>query len=289
VSHPANTDPRRVDTRLGPLSVATLGDGPPAVLWHSMLLDSTTWTRVCEPLATTRRLIMVDAPNHGGQAGERRPFSEPDCVGAARDILDTEDVRDPVDWLGCSLGGRVGVLFAEAHPDRCRTLTAIGAPMPGFGDRERRLIRLLARLYRVGGPRAVMGPVLDSMLGPKARTEDPVAAALVEAAVRRADRRGMYDALHWIHLNRRDLTPLLETIKTPTLFTTGPDDPYWTVAQAGRAAARMSNGARAVLPGAGHVGPLFRAPAELVELVRAFWANPLDTVAACREAGGSRS
>jgi hypothetical protein len=29
-------DRRTVDTRLGPLAVRLLGDGPPAVLWHSL-------------------------------------------------------------------------------------------------------------------------------------------------------------------------------------------------------------------------------------------------------------
>ena len=32
-----------VPTRLGPLRVETAGSGPPAVLWHSLFVDSTTW------------------------------------------------------------------------------------------------------------------------------------------------------------------------------------------------------------------------------------------------------
>jgi hypothetical protein len=38
-----------VSTRLGPIRMQTIGGGPPAVLWHSLFVDSTTWTRVQQP------------------------------------------------------------------------------------------------------------------------------------------------------------------------------------------------------------------------------------------------
>ena len=43
-----------VPTRLGDLRVETCGSGPPAVLWHSLFVDSTTWERVREPLCCVR-------------------------------------------------------------------------------------------------------------------------------------------------------------------------------------------------------------------------------------------
>ena len=62
-----------VPTRLGPLHVETVGSGPPAVLWHSLFVDSATWNRVRVPLAAERRLILIDGPNHGGSPPTRRP------------------------------------------------------------------------------------------------------------------------------------------------------------------------------------------------------------------------
>jgi pimeloyl-ACP methyl ester carboxylesterase len=69
------------------LRVQTIGSGPPAVLWHSLFVDSTTWTRVQQPLATARRLLLIDGPAHGGSPPVRRPFTLHDCVGAAIDVL----------------------------------------------------------------------------------------------------------------------------------------------------------------------------------------------------------
>ena len=154
MSNPESTSPRQVTTRLGPLAVATAGSGPPAVLWHSLFVDSTTWSRLTPLLETERRLVLIDGPNHGGNPPLRRPFALEDCVGAALDVLDELRISGPVDWLGNAWGGHVGVMFAAAHPERCRTLTAIGAPIHAYSAADRRRTRLLSVLYLAAGARA---------------------------------------------------------------------------------------------------------------------------------------
>lgn len=274
-----------VPIRVGTLHVETLGNletignGPPVVLWHSLFVDSTSWLRLRTPLSAQRRLVLVDGPNHGGHPPTRIPFSLDDCVGAAVDILDHLGVEEPVDWLGNAWGGHVGVLFAAAYPDRCRSLVAIGAPIHALSSADRRRTRLLSTLYRLLGARPVVNLLVDALLGPHARTQDPDGAAIVADAFRRADRRGMYDAIRWLSLHRRDLTAVLDQIATPTLLTTGLDDPMWTVEAARTAATQLPNGALAILPGAGHIGPLLQATPEVNELVTAFWADPSGTVA----------
>jgi len=284
MSHPDNTTPFTVATRLGPLHVATIGSGPPALLWHSLFVDSTTWSRLHTAMAAERRLVLVDGPNHGGNTPVRHPFTLDDCVGVAVDVLDELGIAEPVDWLGNAWGGHVGVLFAAAHAERCRTLTAIGAPIHALSDADRRRTRLLSLLYRAGGPRLVAGLLVEALLGPGARANDPDGAAIVADAFGRAERRGMYDAIRWLSLGRRDLTPVLDRLDTPTLLTTGPDDPMWTTAAARDAAAHLRTGALAILPGAGHVGPLLQAAPDVTELVTAFWREPDRTIATQRRA-----
>src|SRR5260370_2509846 len=64
MNEPARSSVTSVPTRLGPLRVETVGSGPPAVLWHSLFVDSTSWVRVREPLASVRRLLLFAAPGH---------------------------------------------------------------------------------------------------------------------------------------------------------------------------------------------------------------------------------
>jgi pimeloyl-ACP methyl ester carboxylesterase len=267
-----------VPTRLGPLRARVVGDGPPALLWHSLFVDSTTWRRVEPALAARRRLIIVDGPNHGANARAGRRFALDDCVGVAVDVLDHLGVDGSVDWLGNAWGGHVGILFAATHPERCRSLAAIGAPVHALSPSDRREIVLLAALYRVFGPRAVVRPLAKALVG----AGDREATAVVSGAFARAGRRGMYDATRWLSLARRDLIPVLPRVAAPTLLTTGTDDPMWTVADARSAVGHLPQGALVVLPGAGHVGPLLRAAPEVTEVVTALWSDPAGAVARWR-------
>jgi pimeloyl-ACP methyl ester carboxylesterase len=282
---PAHISAAKVPTRLGPLHVQTVGSGPPAVLWHSLFVDSTTWVRVAQPLAATRRLVLIDGPAHGDNPPVPHRFTLDDCVGAAADVLDHFGIDEPVDWLGNAWGGHVGILFAAAHPGRCRTLTAIGAPVHALTAAERRQTVLLSSLYRITGPvRPLVNTLVDALLGPCARADDAEGAALVADAFRRADRRGMYAAIRWLSLGRRDLTPVLDTIGAPTLLTTGAHDPMWTTTNAHAAAAHLPQGGLVILPGAGHIGPLLQAPSNVAELVTGFWREPAAQVAHHRDA-----
>lgn len=83
MSQPARTSYATVATRRGPLHVEAAGSGPPAVLWHSLLVDSTTWDRLRAPLAAERRLVLIDGPNHGGSPPVRRPFTLVTAITAA--------------------------------------------------------------------------------------------------------------------------------------------------------------------------------------------------------------
>jgi pimeloyl-ACP methyl ester carboxylesterase len=144
---------------------------------------------------------------------------------------------------------------------------------------------LLRRLYRLAGPvPPLVNLLVDALLGPRARAEDPQGAALVADAFRRADRRGMHAAIGWLSLDRPDLTPLLDRLATPTLLTTGQHDPMWTTDNARIAAAHLANGALVILPGAGHIGPLLQAARAVVELINAFWRDPAATIAHYRAA-----
>ena len=289
MDQPATTTSTWITTRLGPLHVQVTGSGPPALLWHSLFVDSTTWDRLRPRLAADRRLVLVDGPNHGDNPRQESSFTLDDCVGVAVDILDHLNIYGPVDWLGNAWGGHVGILFAAAHPERCRTVMAIGAPIPALSAGERRKIQLLAALFLVGGSRSVLRPLLDALVGNAIRAEDPDGAAIVANAFSRAGHNGMYDAVRWLSLRRTDLTPVLERLDTPTLLVTAKTDPMWTLPAAHAAATHLRHGSVAVLPGTGHIGPLLEATPEAAELISAFWREPGSTIATQQAAFGGAS
>lgn len=271
-----------VPTRLGPLSVQDVGSGPPAVLWHSLFVDSTTWDRVRAPLSALRRLIVIDGPSHGHSPPAKRLFSSDECAGAASDILGHLGIEGPIDWVGNAWGGHVGILFASRAPDRCRSLVTIGTPIHKLSAAEHRRNGALVALYRITGPIGLLvKPVSDALLGTDAEAVDPQAAQMVVEAFRSPDRRGMYLAARSVMLQRQDLTSTVTALATPTLIISGADDALWSPGDAQALAAHMPAASAATAPGAGHVAPILHGATAVVDLVTGFWTQTAPISGTC--------
>jgi pimeloyl-ACP methyl ester carboxylesterase len=276
---------RSIETRLGMLRVREAGSGPPAVLWHSLFVDSTSWSQVVAGLAAHRRLLLIDGPSHGDSECWVEPFTLDDCVGAAGDVLDRLGVREPVDWVGNAWGGDVGIAFAGSQADRCRTLVTIGTPVRQLNAAERHPIEVMLPLYRLAGPvRPIISALADALLGPGA---DPDAVTMLARAFRRATRSGMRNAVRCAALERPGLDESLDAVRAPTLMVAAATDRLWSAAEARAAAQSRSGVGFASLPGAGPVAPLFRAAPAVVALVANFWFDPLAYVSS-RPAADSR-
>ena len=260
-----------VATRLGPLNVQLDGSGPPAVLWHSLFVDSTSWKRLRQRLAAARTLILIDGPGHGPNEPPPGPFGLPDCAGAGRDVLDALAIAGPVDWLGNAWGGHVGVYFAAAYPQDCRTLLTIASPIHALPPADRRSVQLAYVLHRLGGPRTVASPLTDALLGKALRKSDPEAGAIVRTAFVRANRAGMREAIRSVSLNRPDATDRLAAVKAPTLMVTGAEDLMCSPEDTAAWAALVPSGRSQVVPGAGHLAPLFDP--RLADIIIDFWAS----------------
>ena len=258
-----------VPTAVGQLHVRTVGNGPPALLWHSLFVDSSSWERVLVPLAQQRTLVVVDGPSHGGSEPATQLFTLDDCATAAGQILDHLDVAQPVDWVGNAWGGHVGIVVAATQPARIRSLVTIGTPAAALTARERRNIRPLVTLYRALGPvTPLVKGVQQALLG---KGPDSADASIVSHALRNADRRGMHVAMRSIMLNRPSLLPLLPAIAAPTLVVTVKDDAYDPLAAARDAAHQIPNCEVLELPGQGHLSPLLQTPGDLTEALTRFW------------------
>lgn len=260
-----------IATRLGRLNVDVDGSGPPAVLWHSLFVDSTSWDRLRRQLATRRTLILVDGPGHGRSQPPPGPFDVADCAAAADEILDALAMPRPVDWLGNAWGGHVGVQFAASQPQACRSLITVASPIRSLTSGERRLVLLVHYVHRVTGPRLLASPVTDELLGRKLRRSDPEAAAAVRAAFTGADRSGMSEAIRSISLNRADATDHLTAIKAPTLMVAGADHTMCSPADTASWAAQVPQGRSRTVDGSGPLAPLFDT--RTATLITDFWSE----------------
>jgi pimeloyl-ACP methyl ester carboxylesterase len=263
----------QIRTRVGELSVRVRGEGPTAVLWHSLFVDDRSWQRVEEALARDRRLVIITGPGHGASTDPGHRYSLDDCGAAAAETLAALDITEPVDWVGNAWGGHVGIVFAATWPERCRTLVTLGTPVQAYGRSERLQFRILLSVYRVTGMVDFLSSgIRDALLSPRTRSNDPEAVALVLDSLRTMDRRALANAMVSISLERPDLTRRLSSIRCPTLFVTGADHPEWAGDQAEASSRMLSTGSAAVVPDTAYLIPL-EAPRATIQHVRDVWAR----------------
>jgi pimeloyl-ACP methyl ester carboxylesterase len=107
------------------------GTGPPIVLVHGATADHTAW-RTAEPLlAPTHTLYAIDRRGRGA-SGDTLPYGiarEYEDVAAVVDAVAAAEGR-PVDVVGHSYGGRVGLGAALLSPSLRRLVVYEGAPAP---------------------------------------------------------------------------------------------------------------------------------------------------------------
>ncbi len=264
-----------VPTCLGDLHVRRTGTGPPAVLWHSLWVDSRSWGPLVESLAAQRQVVTIDGPGYGTSSPIHRDFTLDECASAAGEVLDTLGLQT-VDWIGNAWGGHVGITLAIAAPHRLRSLTTIAAPITPVSRRQRWTQTYpLAALYRLLGPNPLLTNVLfDVLLGGAGATQ-PDQAAELKSAFREMDRESVRRTIRFMH-QWRALTDQLPAVNVPALFMTGDlGDQHWSPAAA-RAAADTMPDARVVrLSGAGHVGPLLVDADVIAQAVTGFWSSLL--------------
>lgn len=96
------------------------GSGAPLLILHGLFGSGSNWGRVARELSARRRVIAVDLRNHGDS-----PWSETmDYTEMADDVMRLVDhlgLRQ-ADVLGHSMGGKVAMALALAHPQAVRRL-----------------------------------------------------------------------------------------------------------------------------------------------------------------------
>lgn len=105
------------------------GDGPPVVLVHAGVADRRQWNHEFAWLAAEFRVLRYDLRGHGKSIpveGEFRHMA--DLVA----LLDQRGFTQPIVLIGCSIGGRLALDFALAHPARVKALVLVGAGVSGF-------------------------------------------------------------------------------------------------------------------------------------------------------------
>ncbi|HEU5190712.1 MAG TPA: alpha/beta fold hydrolase [Methylomirabilota bacterium] len=252
---------------------------PPVILLHGITGHARTWDTLAEALAPQWRVLALDQRGHGDSEpapdGDYTPGAMADDLEAFVDALGYRRFT----LLGLSMGGRVAMGFAGAHPDRVERLVIVDiAPEihpPGMA-RIRTMIanapetieseEWAVETAMAANPRADVGELRHRIKHALKRAPDGTLTWKYARDVREMMRRG----------TRRDPLELWERlthITCPTLLVRGAESDVLSPALAQRVVAALPDGRLVEVAAAGHTVPGDR-PAEFVDVVRRFLASP---------------
>ena len=252
---------------------------PPVILLHGITGHARTWDTLAEALAPQWRVLALDQRGHGDSDsapdGDYTTGAMADDLAAFADALGYRRFT----LLGLSMGGRVAMDFAGAHPDRVERLVIVDiAPEihpPGMA-RIRTMIanapetieseEWAVETAMAANPRADVGELRHRVKHALKRTPDGALTWKYARDVREMMRRG----------TRRDPLELWERlthITCPTLLVRGAESDVLSPELAQRVVAALPDGRLVEVAAAGHTVPGDR-PAEFVEVVRRFLASP---------------
>ena len=229
------------------LHATSSGEGPLVVLLHPVGLDGTFWGALPATLEPHRRVLCVDLAGHGRSPAVGRPRPIEDYADDVAAVV--RSVGGPATVVGLSFGGMVAQMLALRHPSLVDALIPCGCGGT-FPDEVRPVLRERGLAAERGG----MAAIID---GTMARwfTEpflaDP-AAERVRAKLSSTDVDGW--SAGWHAIAELNATPLLGTLRVPTLVLAGERDVATTPAMAETTVGRAIPGARFhLLPNAPHM------------------------------------
>ncbi len=247
------------------LHVEREGHGPPLLFLHGGLqFFSSSFAAERVVFAASRTVIGIDQRGHGHSPDDSRSFSYQEMADDTAAVLRQLQLG-PVDIVGESDGGDVGLLLARDHPELVRRLVVTGANLragPPADEAARRMAWSDSQI-------AERTRVLEAQLPPSFRTDYEAVSP---------DGPGHWQTL-LIKSYRLWMTPVvvepatLKKILSPVLVIAGDHD-FTSIEETAEIFRGLPNGQLLIVPRAGH-GTFRDRPALMTLAVREFLEAPL--------------
>jgi pimeloyl-ACP methyl ester carboxylesterase len=208
------------------LAYSDTGTGSPvALLVHGFPLNRSMWDpQIGRLRAAGWRVIAPDLRAFGAsEAGPRGALTMDLHADDLAALLHGLSVREPVVYVGLSMGGYVGFAFWRRHPDRMRALALLDTrASPDTPEAQADRHRLAAEVEATGSPQPVIEAMMPRMFSPHLRPHS-VPEQLVRGMMASSSTRAVADGARGLAL-RPSSFPTLATISVPSLVVVGEFD-----------------------------------------------------------------
>ena len=217
---------------------------PVLVLSHSMGANREFWDPQVEALSEKFHLLLYDHRGHGASESPPQPWTMDDFGEDLVRLLDTLDL-DTVHFCGLSLGGMVGIWFAQNAPDRLDQL--IIANTTAY-TKDPSILQNRLKQIQQQGMEAIVENILKGWFTSEFLKKNPETAERI-----RRHLQGIESANYTATgeaVCEMDLRAGLSKITSPTLVITGSEDQPTPKAWGEEIAAEIQNAQVLELPAA---------------------------------------
>lgn len=253
------------------LCVHDAGQGPPLLFVHGFPLSHAMWAGQLGPLAASHRVIAPDLRGFGASDVTPGVVSMDRLADDLAALLDALQVREPVVFVGLSMGGYVGWSFVRRHAARLAALVLCDTRAAADAPEAQAQRRKMARHVLEHGTAALAEAMLPRLVSPATAAARPELVELLRGMIAAAPPAGVAAAQEGMAA-REDATALLPSIGVPTLLVVGSEDVISPAAEMAAMAERVPGARLVVVPGAGHMAPL-EAPATVNAALAEFLAG----------------
>jgi pimeloyl-ACP methyl ester carboxylesterase len=243
------------------------GKGPAVVLIHGGQMDCRMWDDQFTALAQHFHVIRYDVRGYGGSFQPDLLYSDADDLAGLLDYLKVKKAH----IVGLSLGGRIAIDLAVAHPTRVRSLTLAGPGLAGYEppdavQTDLRMWNLVKAARDEGAEKVIELWLKDPFMAPA--MEQPRLVPRLQKVARE-------NAHCWLQnpiLQRSPKPPAAERlgeIKVATLLVLGDRDVPQTKATIATLEQGISGSKKLVIKNAGHMVNM-EQPQEFNEAVLSF-------------------
>src|SRR4051795_4659476 len=252
----------------GTVNAVQSGDGPPLVLFHSLLSDRASFDAIVPELSKSFRVVVPELPGFGRSeavSGGLAAVADR-MAGAIEDCADGEDVI----VLGNGYGGFVTLQMAIRHPNIARKLILADCGA-AFSEPGREAFRTMAAAAKTKGLSAITEVAMRRLFAPEFQVANPDLMRDRREAFLRTDPdvfRAACEALAEL-----DLRPQLGQIKVPVLVLVGQHDEATPPPMSEELAAGLPQARLKIIPGCAHV-PQLQAPTAFLAAIGDFLSPP---------------
>jgi len=241
------------------------GDGPVVTFSHSLACNLSMWDEQARALKGRYRVLRFDTRGHGQTSAPAAAYSLEQLADDLKGLLEGLSIT-ATHFVGLSMGGMIGQVFALKHPAMVQSLvlcdTTSRYPSAAAPVWEERIKAVGAK-----GMEPMVAPTLERWFTAPFRARRRDLMDKVGAMIRSTPAPGYIGCCHAIP--KINVTERLKEVRCPALVIVGEEDPGTPVEMAREIQAALPAAELAILSRASHLSNL-EQPAEFNRVLGGF-------------------